>query len=122
MCRFGPKLYDQILLVYRTAVWDPNTQRFYYVEIATGRTQWEVPTTPSSASPQAPVGEASSYTGGEPSAYPGAVTTAASGTADDRGLGSMAASFLGGGHHHQGHSSGFPMGAAGGALAGALAG
>lgn len=109
--------------MFRTAVWDPNTQRFYYVEMATGRTQWEVPTAPSySSSPQAPAGEAASYTGGGTSAYPGQPTTTAGGTADDRGLGSMAASFLGGGHHQQGHSGGFPMGAAGGALAGALAG
>ncbi|KAG2194393.1 hypothetical protein INT47_006708, partial [Mucor saturninus] len=45
------------------ALWDESAQRYYYVEQATGTTQWEVPTAPSNAA-QAGVGsrgEASSY-------------------------------------------------------------
>ncbi|KAF7723181.1 hypothetical protein EC973_002316 [Apophysomyces ossiformis] len=42
------------------ALWDQTAQRYYYVQTATGQTQWEVPTQPSSTVTQ-PQGEASSY-------------------------------------------------------------
>lgn len=105
-------------MYYRQAVWEPNHQRYYFVEVATGRTQWEMPTMPSSASASsAPVGEASSYAGGGGSqmGYPSQQQgytphqnyanqpqqqQQQAGGTDERGLGSMLSSVMGGGGHH----------------------
>ncbi|KAI8642867.1 hypothetical protein BD408DRAFT_415758 [Parasitella parasitica] len=48
------------------ALWDETTQRYYYVDQATGTTQWEIPSGASKATEAGmpSVGEASSYGGG----------------------------------------------------------
>ncbi|KAG1137534.1 hypothetical protein G6F37_011149 [Rhizopus arrhizus] len=43
------------------ALWDESSQRYYYLEQATGRTQWELPTQPSSSFNTVNGGESSSY-------------------------------------------------------------
>ncbi|CEG68007.1 hypothetical protein CU097_005574 [Rhizopus azygosporus] len=43
------------------ALWDEGSQRYYYLEQATGRTQWELPTQPSSSFNPVNSGEANSY-------------------------------------------------------------
>lgn len=106
-------LTGSFIYIYRQAVWDPNHQRYYFVEVSTGRTQWEMPTMPSAAGGSAPAGEASSYAGGSQMGYPSQPQgyaphqnyapqqqQQAAGGADERGLGSMLSGVMGGGGHH----------------------
>ncbi|ORY98656.1 hypothetical protein BCR43DRAFT_503463 [Syncephalastrum racemosum] len=134
-----------------TACWDASAQRYYFVEMATGRSQWEVPQGASapggfgmpSSDNTAHTGEASSYLGG--GAGGGATNSPAVSSYPDyqqqqqqqqqqvqpgqetgeRGLGSMVSGLMGKQHHYgQSSSSGskLPFGPAGGAIGGALLG
>ncbi|KAI8881234.1 hypothetical protein K501DRAFT_334875 [Backusella circina FSU 941] len=96
------------------ALWDETSQRYYYLEQATGLTQWDVPTADSKHTENTNRGEANSYNtnfssqgSGYPSyqqqqQQPGAVSTSyptqstAEGDQQDRGLGKIMHGFSGG--------------------------
>ncbi|KAL0145322.1 hypothetical protein V8B55DRAFT_1460610 [Mucor lusitanicus] len=103
------------------ALWDETTQRYYYVEQATGTTQWELPSgaSRSAEAGMGGAGEASSYGGGypqqssspypqQPGASPNAAVATAYPTQDgtptgelnpdgtDRGIGKVFSGFSGG--------------------------
>ena len=72
------------------AQWDANSRRYYFVEISTGKSQWEVPTQPGGG--MTPL--ASPGIGAGPSSAPGGAQEGERGMGDgptgDRSLGSMA--------------------------------
>jgi hypothetical protein len=91
---------------FRIALWDETSQRYYYLEQATGLTQWDVPTADSKHTQNISRGEANSYSsnfssqgGGYPSyeqqqqqqQQPGSYTTqpTVEGDQQDRGLGKI---------------------------------
>lgn len=53
-------------MVCRIAQWDPSSQRYYFVQPATGTTQWDIPTTSPPGHTQAyPAEQTPSYSPGE---------------------------------------------------------
>ncbi|KAI8086992.1 uncharacterized protein B0P05DRAFT_533227, partial [Gilbertella persicaria] len=88
------------------ALWDEASQRYYYVEQATGTTQWEIPTSESKATPdyhngfpqQMPTGENSTYHGATnpvATTYP-TQPSSQEGVDGERGLGKVFHGFSGG--------------------------
>jgi DNA primase len=90
----------------RIGLWDETTERYYYVEEATGKTQWEFPAQEAQQAQQmqqAQQGQQASYTGGEASSYGGAASTYSAqqqmdkgAVSTDRGIGSIFSGFSGG--------------------------